>query len=99
MSHLENITNSMKDLVGKTQQCMTDQVPLSERICGREVTLCFTRYIFFRASENANLSVSTDEQSDQTFSQRENFKKLKAFWNITIEDLGTRLFTIANLQK
>lgn len=54
-TNLENMTNSRKDRVGTTQQCMTDQVPPSEGICGSEVKSCLTPYIFFIASEKANL--------------------------------------------
>lgn len=53
-SNLENITNSTKDLVGKTQLCMTDHVP-STGMGGRELKFCFNPYIFLRASEKANL--------------------------------------------
>lgn len=54
-SNLENITNSTKDLVGKTQLCMTDHVPPSTGMGGRELEFCFKPYIFLSASAKANL--------------------------------------------
>ena len=53
--YLENITNSRKDLVGKTQLCITDHVSPSAGMGGREVQSCFMPYILLRALENANL--------------------------------------------
>ena len=47
--------NSTNDLVGIDQLCMTDHESPSIGIGGSEVELSFTPYIFFRASENANL--------------------------------------------
>lgn len=55
ISNLENITNSRKDRVGKAQLCMTDHVPPSLGIGGRDVKLCFIPYIFSRVLEKACL--------------------------------------------
>jgi hypothetical protein len=52
------MVNSRKDLVGKAQLCITDQVPPSTGMEGNESKLYLTPYILLRASENANLQLS-----------------------------------------
>ena len=86
-SNLENITNSKKDLVGKIQLCMTDHVSPSVGIGGRELKLCFTPYIFFRASENANLQIGTEVRENSSpwrESRTKVHKKIgyESYWSI-----------------
>ena len=60
--YLENITNSIKDLVGIAQLCMTDHVSPSTGMGGKESASPFTPYIPLMASEKANLHSNTNEE-------------------------------------
>ena len=59
LSHLENITNSRKDLVGKAKLNMTDHVSPSSGMDGKESKSCLMPYILLKASEKANLQSPT----------------------------------------
>ena len=62
LSYLENITNSRKDLVGNAQLCMTDHVPPSTGMGGKESKSRFMPYILLRDSAKANLQPSVMEK-------------------------------------
>lgn len=69
--HLENITNSRKDLVGKTQLCMTDHVSPSWGMRGRNSNSCFMPYILFRDSEKVTLqTINRMEKPSQVSRQQ-----------------------------
>jgi hypothetical protein len=65
LSHLENITNSRKDLVGKAKLSMTDHVSPSSGMGGKNSKSCLMPYILLRASEKANLQPPTIKRWNQ----------------------------------
>jgi hypothetical protein len=71
--YLENITNSKKDLVGRAQLDMTDQVSPSTGMGGKASTSSFNPYILLIASEKAGLRSNRNVEKIKLFVYTQTF--------------------------